>query len=353
MTRKTPRRLFSVSADLALSALLVAIFASTASAITIPTVPVGNPGNAGELSGTGAGGLGPDAIVGAVAYNYRIGTTEVTNAQYAAFLNAVAATDTYGLYNTSMGSSTWGGITRSGLPDNYVYSVKADAVGQGPGGSDYTYASKPVVFVSWYDSLRFANWLHNGHASGLQDASTTEDGAYTFSGATSVGGRNSGATWFLTSEDEWYKAAYYDGSSYHDYPTGTDATPDNNLPSSDSGNSANYWDSVIGFTTGDFNYPMTDAGAYTLSASPYGTYDQGGNVWEWNETLISGSHPSLRGGTWLYDSVILLASARLSLHPTLEDSLIGFRVATVPEPSTAVLAVVACALICVLRKRFQ
>ena len=38
----------------------------------------------------------------------------------------------------------------------------------------------------------------------------------------------------------------------------------------------------------------TDVGAYTLSASPYGTFDQGGNVSEWNETGL-GSTLGIRG----------------------------------------------------------
>jgi Sulfatase-modifying factor enzyme 1 len=339
MMSTTTRRLFSLSAILGLSALL----AAQAHAVTINTVPVGNAGNTGDTEV-----MTTDSTTGygAVGYDYRIGTTEVTNAQYVDFLNAVAATDTYGLYNPSMGSDTRGGITRSGsgtIPDPYVYGVKADA-------GSYTYAAKPVVYVSWYDSLRFANWLHNGQTSGAQDASTTEDGAYTFSGATSVGGRNSGAIWFLTSEDEWYKAAYYNGSSYYDYPTATDTTPDNNLPSSDSGNSANFYDS--GYTTGDSNYPMTDAGAYTLSASPYGTFDQGGNVWEWNEALISGSSRGLRGGSGYDFSDILLASNRiLSISPPLEHGVVGFRVATVPEPGTAVLAMIGCVLMLWWSKR--
>src|SRR5689334_6905555 len=87
----------------------------SATAVMIETVPIGNPGNAGELSGTGAGGSGPDAIVGAVAYNYRIGTYEVTNAQYVEFLNAKAASDPLDLYSTSMTTFFFGGITRSGL----------------------------------------------------------------------------------------------------------------------------------------------------------------------------------------------------------------------------------------------
>jgi formylglycine-generating enzyme required for sulfatase activity len=297
----------------------------SARAVTIDTVPVGNAGNAADTQIMSDGTTG----YGSVAYNYRIGTTEVTNAQYADFLNAVADTDTYGLYNTSMGSDTVGGITRTGSSGSYSYSVKADA-------GSYTYADKPVVYVSWHDSLRFANWLHNGQPAGAQDASTTEDGAYTFSGATSVGGRNSGAIWFLTSEDEWYKAAHYNGGSYYDYPTGTDTTPDNNLPSSDSGNSANFLLDGSN-TTGDTNYPLTDAGAYALSASPYGTFDQGGNVWEWNEALISGSFRGIRGSSWSSPAYAMQSSLRDGPGPTVETLNLGFRVATVPEPSTLAL----------------
>ncbi len=200
----------------------------------------------------------------------------VTNAQYVGFLNAVAATDPYGLYSTSMGSTAYGGITRSGsgtIPEPYVYSVKADAVGQGPGGTDYTYTNKPVLYVSWGDAARFANWLNNGQPSGPEVASTTEDGAYTLNGAVTSAAlnavtRNSGASWFIPSEDEWYKAAYYDGSTYHDYATGTDTPPDNNLPSVDSGNSANFY--AVNYTTGDSNYPLTDAGRYSSRPAPTG-----------------------------------------------------------------------------------
>jgi hypothetical protein len=63
-------------------------------------------------------------------------------------------------------------------------------------------AGMPVNFVSWYDCLRFANWLHNGQPTGAQDSTTTEDGAYDLSLGSSVV-RKAGATAFLTSEDEW------------------------------------------------------------------------------------------------------------------------------------------------------
>src|SRR6185436_13170930 len=67
-----------------------------AQAITIDTVPVGNVGNANDPA-TGN-------LYGGVSYAYSIGKYEVTVGQYTAFLNAVAATDSYGLYTTSMAS---------------------------------------------------------------------------------------------------------------------------------------------------------------------------------------------------------------------------------------------------------
>ena len=96
--------------------LLAWAAASVQAEVVIETVPVGNPGNAGEWSGESqAGGLGPDALVGGVAYTYNIGAYEVTAGQYTEFLNAVAATDTYGLYNPSMDSNFRGcQITQNG-----------------------------------------------------------------------------------------------------------------------------------------------------------------------------------------------------------------------------------------------
>ncbi len=149
----------------------------TASAlITIDSVPVGNAGNANDS--TGYGGVG---------YNYSIGKYEVTLNQYSAFLNAVGATDTYGLYNTSMGSNpNIMGISRSGVSGSYSYSV----IGSG---------ARPVTYVSWYDSARFVNWLHNGQPVGAQAAGTTETGAYTLTGNTGLITRNAGWVYGLPS----------------------------------------------------------------------------------------------------------------------------------------------------------
>ena len=120
---------------------------SAASAIDVEVVPVGNVDNAGELSGAGAdGGAGEDRVCGAVDYTYSIGKYEVTSGQYTEFLNAVAATDAYALYNVKM--ETGGkpcGIARTGSSGSYAYSVAAG------------WADRPVTFISSGDAVRFAN----------------------------------------------------------------------------------------------------------------------------------------------------------------------------------------------------
>ena len=133
---------------------------------------VGDPGNLADTRYATPG-------YGAVDYTYNIGKFEVTAGQYTAFLNAVAKTDTYGLYNTNMDQDLpppWGygcNIKRTGSAGSYMYTVASD------------YANRPVNYVSWGDAVRFANWLTNGKPTGVQGPSTTEDGAYHLAGAVS------------------------------------------------------------------------------------------------------------------------------------------------------------------------
>jgi formylglycine-generating enzyme required for sulfatase activity len=283
---------------------------------------------------------------GAVDHEYSIGTYEVTNAQYAEFLNAVADADPNGLYNTSMGSDTIGGITRSGSSGGYAYAVKS---GRG---------NNPVIFVSFYDALRFANWLHNGQPIGAQGASTTENGAYTITpngvAANSIT-RNVGARYFLPTEDEWYKAAYYDAglSVYYDYPMGTNTTPVSAPPPS-TDQAGNFWNVNYALTgspikSNAINY-LSDAGAYTLASSPYGTFDQGGNVYEWNETVGTATTTrGLRGGSWDDSSSYLYVSIYTEQSPTIESEEWGFRVA--PEPSQLLIAATAVLTLAAERRR--
>ncbi|MFA6132782.1 MAG: SUMF1/EgtB/PvdO family nonheme iron enzyme [Phycisphaerae bacterium] len=185
---------------------------------SLETVHVGDPGNVGEFSGKGVDGTGRNNC-GAVAYEYNIGKYEVTAGQYAEFLNAVAKTDTYGLYNPWMAvvpTFPWGcNIQRTGSSGSYTYSVPIDR------------ANRPVNNVCYWDACRFTNWLSNGQPTGAQGPGTTETGTYTLNGYDGNDGRsiqrNADAKWAVTSEDEWYKAAYYKGGStnagYWDYRT--------------------------------------------------------------------------------------------------------------------------------------
>jgi formylglycine-generating enzyme len=304
----------------------------------LETVAVGDPGNTGELSGAGAGGSGPDRICGGVGYNYNIGKYEVTAGQYTAFLNAVAATDTYGLYNTDMDTAVYSygcNIKRTGTSGNYSYSVASD------------WANRPVNLASYWDSCRFANWLGNGQPTGLQDASTTERGAYTLDGYNGQDGRtigrNTGAKWAVTSEDEWYKAAYYKGggtnAGYWGYPTQSNTAPANQVLSTDPGNSANYY--INNYSIGS-PYYRTNVGEFENSGSAYGTFDQGGNVWEWNEAIVyqdaTYAYRGMRGGSCRYYwSYSLEAWLRYwDDFPSNEGSSMGFRVVQLPEPSSMI-----------------
>jgi formylglycine-generating enzyme len=284
-------------------------------------VAVVNAGNPADSTGYGS-----------VGYNYNIGKYEVTAGQYTAFLNAVADTDAYGLYSPNMWSTSNGcKIERTGSSGSYVYAVASD------------YANRPVNCVSWGDSARFANWLHNGQPTGEQGLSTTEDGAYYLNGATTnvalmAVRREADWKWAVTSEDEWYKASYYKGGStsagYWDYPTKSDTPPINTVLSTDPGNHANFYDY---YHTGNNTYTIgspyyrTEVGDFESSASAYDTFDQGGNVWEWNEALATTSSRGLRGGSFDYYSIDLLASYRTYYGPAGEDISVGFRVASVFE----------------------
>jgi len=178
--------------------------------------------------------------------------------------------------------------------------------------------------------VRFANWMNNGQGNG-----DTESGAYTLLAGTEIPSnastvtRAAGATIALTSEDEWYKAAYYNPptASYFDYPTGSDIPTTCAAPTATT-NSANCNSAVDN---------LTPVGSYTGSASPYGTFDQGGNVYEWNET-ITGSNRGFRGGQFGSGPGDLAASARHDTSPGLEGA-VGIRLVMIPEPGTGLLVI--------------
>ncbi|MFM7374218.1 MAG: SUMF1/EgtB/PvdO family nonheme iron enzyme, partial [Chthoniobacterales bacterium] len=153
-------------------------FGSGSNAFTIDFVSIGNAGNAADTNSYGA-----------VPYQYRVGTYEITQ-------DAITKATASGMANVTAGP--WTG-------------------------------NQPAANISWYEAAAFVNWLNT---------STGKQAAYnlTFSGSWSMtlwssgnawqaGGenlyRNKDAFYFLPSENEWYKAAYYNpgGTNYSVYPT--------------------------------------------------------------------------------------------------------------------------------------
>ena len=305
------------------------LFAGSAMAVNYELVSVGDAGNARDTN-----------QYGAVGYQYQIGKYEVKIGQYTEFLNAVAASDIYySLFNGNMASDTnVAGISRTGSSGSYVYSVAGDS------------GNRPITYVSWWDAARFCNWMHNGQGSG-----STETGAYTLNHATSgdAVAVNAGARFYIPTENEWYKAAYFSpalnagAGGYYTYATQSMTDPNNvvgNFPYQADYYASDYSVTQSSTYASNQNY-LTDVGAFTNSASFYGTFDQTGNVNEWNDlTGTSGALRGKRGGAWNNNAFDASSSGRgpLGAFGTGgEDSNVGFRLAApvaVPEPSTYAMA---------------
>ncbi len=292
-------------------------------------VTVGNPGNPAR----------PYDVFGSVGYTYQIGTYEVTAGQYAEFLNAVAATDPYSLYNPRMDTASYPlgcGIKRIDNGDGtYRYTVAPD------------WANRPVNYVSWPSAMRFVNWLTNGQPVGNEDAGTTESGSYAMTSLFPTQAvRLPGARYVLPTLDEWYKAAYYDpnmtgGPGYWDYPTRSNMVPSNVLSATGT-NNANFENLRGGtlYTIGS-PYYRTEVGAFAGSPGPWGTFDQAGNVYEWSEAQSPySSNPYTLGGGWGSDPNYMNGAANW-IQTWDTDDEVGFRVALVPEPATLGLLALA------------
>ena len=303
-----------------LAALACLPLGSVAHAVPLQWVTVGDPGNTADTAPAG---------YGAVATSFQIMKFEFTNQQYTDFLNSVATTDTYSLYNANMGSNARGGITQSGSSGAYTYSVKTNM------------GDKPVNYVSWFDAARVSNWYQNGATS----SSSTEIGAYTLVGGQISGTApavNPGATFYVPTEDQWYKAAYYMGggtsAGYWDFATQSDSNPtavtagSTGIGSAGStGNFANY------LSAADWNGQNGNVTTVGTNGGPsaYGAFDMSGNLTEWNDlTGAAGSLRGYRGGYFENYAPNTYSYFRYLNSPDTENLAVGFRLAgPVSSPS--------------------
>ena len=301
--------LFVSMAGAALNAQVITQnFGSGANAFTMEFVTIGNPNNAADTTGA------PNPA-GSVGYIYNLGKYEVSRGQ---------------LEKANAAGSL--GITMSDM--------------SGYGGNGLL---KPATGISWYEAAKYVNWLNT--SSGGTAAYKFVGGTFQLWSSTDAGYnannmfRNSLAKYVIASSNEWYKGAYgkADGS-WSNFPNGTDIAP----TAVASGTAANT--AVYTFQSGPAD--INNAGGL----SSYGTMGQGGNAFEWNETAFDGSNDTAgesrerRGADWYGFSTSLVASSRYSLDPTIEYDINGFRVASVPEPSSLSLLALG-GLVVALRRR--
>ena len=281
---------------------------------TMNFVDIGNAGNAADDTGYGD-----------VGYNYRIGTYEVSGMMIDA-------------YNANSGGP----------------AISMDARG----------VNQPATSISWNEAARFVNWLN-------RDAGFTEAYKFTTNGVndnlavwTSVDTgydannpyRNSDAHYYLPSENQWYKAAYYDPniSAYYNYATGSDGVP--------VGTSGGIMEGTIVYRDGIHLHPIGPADINNAGGlSPYNTMAQSGNVWEWTESATTppnataGEDRMLRGGSWTdnSDGNVLASVRNGTADPQMEWNRVGFRVAAtpIPEPSGVGLILIGSIGLLLKRKR--
>ena len=270
----------------------------------IDFVPIGNGGN-GNDAGTGGS-------YGGVAYDYRMGTHEISQGT----VNAAVA----------------GGLT--GMTAGY-WNV-----------------NQPSTNLSWYQAAGFVNWLNTsmGYQSAYRlNPTMTALTLWSSAEAWQYGGENlyrhKDAYYFLPSEDEWYKAAYHKNegitADYWNYPTASNAVPMAVASGQTAGTAV--------YHLGAFSFPSDVSLAGGLSS--YGTMAQGGNAYEWTESASDGvnssssEYRSFRGGFWNITETYLRSSSRNYNYPSVADWTVGFRVASVPEPSSAHLLIFAVGLL--------
>jgi len=271
-------------------------FGSGSNAFTLNFVQVSQTNNATDpLTGS---------RYGAVPYEYRAGVNEISQ-------NDITKATAGGLSNVTAG----------------VYL-----------------GDKPAANITWYEAAAFVNWMNTNSGKTAAYALTFSNSQWSMalqssSNAWTLGGtnlyRNKDAYYFLPSENEWYKAAYYNrtGTNYFLYPMTSTNVP-TAVASGTNANTAVY---------NQLNVQGPAAVNLAGGLSTYGTMGQAANMWEWMETAADGTNTTttenrnIRGGRFESESFQIGSTTTQEFGPSAADINIGFRVASVPEPSTYAL----------------
>ncbi|MBU8913394.1 MAG: formylglycine-generating enzyme family protein [Spirochaetales bacterium] len=294
---------------------------ATVGAITPPYIDTGVDPDSWAVVPAGEFPYGQHDHMTMIDYDYEIMVTDVTNAQYAAFLNEALAAGEIGMGEVVVedGESvtTIEGVYgyHPGDPfDNYdhEYEIKAEDKLYIPldeeglrltfDGQTFAaipeYANHPATMVTWFGANAYAEFYG----------------------------------WRITSDMEWEKAArgteFVDGYGLP-FPWGTEIHGSN----ANSYSSFDLYEKIfgkLGSTTpvGFYNGNTYDGYETRDSPSPYGLYDMAGNVWQWvGDDYPKEHYRYMRGGSYYTYEVDLRVWKRNSAGPEYYSPAVGFRCA--------------------------
>lgn len=237
-----------------------------------------------------------------IDYDYEIMVTDVTNSQYADFLNAALSDGSAKLAGSQI-EGYYAGDSFAGArheveinAGNYIYIPVDDpylrvVLNENKFSALPDWSNHPMTMVSWFGARAYCEYYG----------------------------------WRLPSELEWEKAAR--GIDGRPYPWGNEIARNN----------ANYYASRDPFENmNSYGSRTTPVGFYNgstyegyvteNSVSPYGVYDMAGNVWQWTADVYDSQHYRyMRGGSKdLYENN-LRVWVRNNATPTFTSPGIGFR----------------------------
>ncbi|MBN1514444.1 MAG: SUMF1/EgtB/PvdO family nonheme iron enzyme [Phycisphaerae bacterium] len=304
-------------------------------------------------------------------YDYRIGIYEITNAQFAVFLNnALANLDNergqYLYHDTDSGNvyihSAQTGTTGTAGTGTLIFNAAANGRIAYSGGeyvlSDSAFADHPVAGVSWYGALKFCNWLTLDQGFGPLQRCYGEGTSASLSTWRPL--TITPASWAarfmndaeraalvadyrgyrlpmdnnaLQADDynEWFKAAAWRQDLYQNMTYGfgrnTATLADANWNAS--GDPFEPGTTPVGY----YNGTTYDLFATNDTANAYGLYDLCGNLFEWMQDQYALTSRAVRGGSWAWGDASgpgMTNSERKYATPQSGLNTLGFRVVRTP-----------------------